>query len=520
MGRTRVFAWICAVSIWLVTGAFLLSRTLDRDLNHDEHQFLVPSALLSRECLLPYRDVPLFHLPNIVLAYAVLDRLTGEPILGPKLLSFAASWLVVGAILWTIVRRFPGRFVAPLVLGLALVAFLVFDPVFLFTAGKTWNHEIPACLIVLAILFHVESARRDSIALIALSGAVCGLAIGTRLTFAPCLLPFLAVTFFFPFELGRRWRMAAVFTGIAAASLAPSIYFLVTSPEPFLFGNLEFPRLRLLDPENTRIKKTMVFSRKLRFFARQVARPSWPLFIAFLIAIVAGIRRDPLRGNLDRLAVVLVTSVAASIVLGSFMPSRYQLQHFYALIPLLVLGIALALGATDASERSGTRVFLAVLALALAAPVVTFRRLHSSPDRVFPSPRLIFDRAEWYSTRVDSVGAELRSRIGSGRVLTLAPAWVIAGGLSVYPEFATGPFAWRSAPFIDPERRKRLQMVAPADLESFLAPQPPAAILTGVEDDELEAPLIAYAKAHDYLPVEIGRKRELWVPRGARSPGN
>jgi hypothetical protein len=41
-------------------------------LNHDEHQFVAPSVLLLREGLLPYRDYPFFHTPNLVFVFAPL----------------------------------------------------------------------------------------------------------------------------------------------------------------------------------------------------------------------------------------------------------------------------------------------------------------------------------------------------------------------------------------------------------------------------------------------------------------
>jgi hypothetical protein len=67
------------------------------------------------------------------------------------------------------------------------------------------------------------------------------------------------------------------------------------------------------------------------------------------------------------------------------------------------------------------------------------------------------------------------------------------------------------AHLVDPEVRKRFHVVAPADLEQFLAKEPPAAILTGVEEDDLEAPLIDYAKGHGYRRVELKKKRDLWI---------
>ncbi|RYD83935.1 MAG: hypothetical protein EOP84_06895 [Verrucomicrobiaceae bacterium] len=106
--------------------------------------------------------------------------------------------------------------------------------------------------------------------------------------------------------------------------------------------------------------------------------------------------------------------------------------------------------------------------------------------------------------------------VKAGPVLTLAPTWAIEAGLSTYPEFATGAFAWRSAHLVPEERRQKLDMIAPADLEEFLTNKPPAAILTGYEDEELEAPLLEYARRHGYRPVKLERGRRIWVRTGER----
>jgi hypothetical protein len=113
---------------------------------------------------------------------------------------------------------------------------------------------------------------------------------------------------------------------------------------------------------------------------------------------------------------------------------------------------------------------------------------------------------------VRAIGASIRAHVPEGKVLTLAPTWVLEGGLRIYPEFATGPFAWRSAQWAPVEQRRRLKLVAPADLESFLADDPPAALLTGVEDERLERPFVEWAEAHGYRAQKLGRKRVLWVP--------
>jgi hypothetical protein len=119
---------------------------MDRDLNHDEHQFLAPAALLSREGLQPWRDYALFHLPNLVFAYAAADRMTGNIILGAKLVCFSASaMLVLGLVVAAMRVR---RLVPAVALSAAAVVLLLGDPLFRYTAGKTWNHEVPSALLL------------------------------------------------------------------------------------------------------------------------------------------------------------------------------------------------------------------------------------------------------------------------------------------------------------------------------------------------------------------------------------
>jgi hypothetical protein len=306
--------------------------------------------------------------------------------------------------------------------------------------------------------------------------------------------------------------MFATFTAAATVALAPSLYFLATNPDAFIFGNFEFPRLRLLDAENIRIRKTMTPWRKIRYFVKEVVTPSLPVFLAFFSVAIGPIRRRLAVGSINPAPLRLLCLVAAFVLLGCFLPSRYQYQHFFALIPLLLLGVAYAgSGRGEARrERLLHPIVLSVLAiLAVLLAVLNPRKIDS--PLIVTGPELL-DRDEWFSQRAAAVGAEIRRYVPFGRVLTLAPAWPIAGGVAIYPEFATGPFAWRSAEFVERSQRRRLHLVAPADLDAFLGLYPPAAILTGVEDEDLEAPLIAYAEAHHFQKTRLSRKRDLWLP--------
>ena len=495
--------------------AGIFFRALDRDLNHDEHQFLAPAALLSREGLLPYRDYPLFHLPNLVLLYAALDRLTGELLLSAKLVSVASTAVVAILLGLTALRR--GSAESPRGrwwLAGAVLALFLCDPLTVETTGKTWNHELPAMLTVAALLLHGRAGQRDSLPCMAGSGVLLGLAIGTRLTFAPIGIPLALFPLLFALPRRRRWAHCATFCAAGVIASAPSLYFLCADREAFIFGNLEFPRLRLLDPENTRIRKTMTWWRKLRYFGKEIVLPSWPLFTAYaLLGVRPAIAWCRTRRS-EAMAGALLLSVLPFALLGCFAPSRYQYQHYYLFAPLLALGTLF--GATEDRGADAGRKRSRTLLLASALGSILWllgRSVRADGLGAFEWLGRIGRPAETFPAKAKAVGRSIRDLVPAGKVLTLAPTWVLEGGLKIYPEFATGPFAWRSASFAPPESRPRLKLIAPADLEALLASDPPAAILTGVEDAALEKPLVAFAEAHGFRAVPLAKRRVLWLPR-------
>ena len=491
--------WLGAGLLLLAAAVLVFARGVDRGLNHDEHQFIAPGAILARQGAQPYRDYPLFHLPNLVFVYAAVDRLTGDLILGTKFVSIFASCASLGLLVLVALRR-PAR---GLWLAAGALALVIFDPLFFYTTGQTWNHELPTALALGALLLLDRAGGRDSLACSALAGLCAGLAVGCRLTFAPMLLPMGLAAFFFAVNRKRQLIHVVIFTATATLALAPSIYYLVTAREAFLFGNLEFPRLRLLDPTDTRAQKTITFSRKLRYFVKEIVVPSWPLFLAFLAtAAVPGWRwfrrREP--AGLTRGLVMLVVPF---FLLGCFVPSRYQYQHYFVLVPFLALGVIL--GLQNASRFAWFRAGLVAI-LALISIVRGIGNYRAITDVVRPET--------WFSTSARSTGDEIRRLVPRGKVLTLAPVFPLAGGVAIYPEFATGPFAWRGAHLVPAERRARLHLIAPDDLETFLAADPPAAILTGFESGtDLETPFLEYAQRHDYRPVNLTKKRTLWRPQ-------
>src|SRR3990172_8997868 len=73
--------------IWsLFVGSFLLiwSRAMQRGYNRDENQFVASGELLAEHALLPYRDYPYFHMPNLVFVYALVDKVSDYSLLAAR----------------------------------------------------------------------------------------------------------------------------------------------------------------------------------------------------------------------------------------------------------------------------------------------------------------------------------------------------------------------------------------------------------------------------------------------------
>src|SRR5436309_2565429 len=117
-------------------------------------------------------------------------------------------------------------------------------------------------------------------------------------------------------------------------------------------------------------------------------------------------------------------------------------------------------------------------------------------DRLFNSPQ------QWVPSRVHEIGRTLCAST-NGQVLTLLPLFPLEGNAPIYKEFATGPFAWRVAPYVAEPVQRTVGLVDDAHLESYLEPVPPAAILTGGETAALEQPLNDYARKHHYRPHRV-----------------
>ena len=475
----------------LLTALLVLPMTfrlsMSKGLTHDEQQHVAAGALFARESLLPYRDFPYFHTPYLVFVYGWLFRTGSHLLLKARAFSAVCAALTAGVLFaaaWHALRRWNPR--ARWIGSLSALALLLCNPLFGKASGQAWNHD-PSTLCALAgvvLLLAASETRRQMPALLA-SGVLLGLAVGFRITWAPIALPMLGVI------ACARSRVAsrlAVFSAGALLGLAPLIWLFAIAPGQTVFNNFEFPKVNLLYRLATGEKRSMTLVKKALFFLQEIIRPE--LALVALLALCAFVWWRAKNRAGDPLWLIGFVAMIPFVLIGSFAPSPLFSQYFYAPVPFMILAGVFAVAAAFREAPPLRPATSALLAGVIVASAVGARNFSSVSDLLSPSA--------WVPIQCHAEAQAMRTAAPPGRALTLAPIQALEAGLPIYPAFSTGPFAWRVARFVAPERRARLRLVSPDELEGYLRADPPAAILLG-EDKKGEKLFAAYAAAHGYL---------------------
>jgi len=481
----------------------IFGLAMGRSLSHDEHQHLAAGMLVANEGLWPYRDFPYLHTPVLPLVYGLFLGHCEHLLLATRLFSTICASLIAGALFLAAFRAFSGM--KPIVrIGLsALVpALLVTSPVVVFAAGRTSNHELSILFALLATFCQLAAIRDpDRVAPLFFSGLLLALAMGTRVTFAPLVAPFLASVFLLSSGKARIARVLAFAAGGVIGAL-PVLWLFHEAPSRFLYGVLQFSQTNLDYRGATGSPQNMTLPTKLRFFVKEIVVPNYAVFAAaFGTLIVFEWQRRRERIALPRELVFLLW-LLPFLLAGSLAPSPAFEQYFFALIPFLLL-VGIFCAARIHAGAFAARSTAAVCVVAIAASAIV-----AWPD--YRSFRGIFSPQEWTPVRRHNEARELLN-YPAEKILTLAPIHVLEAGLRIEPAFVTGPFAWRVADFVGASKRRRLGLVGAEDLESYLAAHPVDAILVGHEQ-RWESALVLYARRHGYRRVTMGDEEEaIWL---------
>jgi hypothetical protein len=490
------------VAAVIVTFPLFFAQSMGRSLSHDEHQHVSAGILVAKEGLLPYRDFPFFHTPNLPLVYGLFLGHCDQLLLSARLFSTICASLIAATLCLVAFQAFAaaGRWGLPLVAMVPLL--LATCPVVVFTEGRASNHDLSILLTLLAVLCHLAAIRNSRrLAMLFLSGLLLALAMGTRVTFAPLVVPFLAAIFFCSSGRARLLQIGIFALGGVIGAL-PVLWLCWESPEKFFYGVLQFSQTNIDYRGATGTPQNMTLLTKLRFAFKEILVPNYAIFVAAVAPLIVfewQRRRARLRFPKE---LAFLLSLLPFLLAGSFAPSPAFAQYFFAFAPFLLLpGIFCAARVTISSRM--------VTPVALACAVV----LSTSALVAWPGYRNLDELSnsrKWTPVKRHLEARELRN-YQVQRILTLAPIHVLEAGLQIDPAFVTGPFAWRVANYLPQPKRGAVGLIGSEDLEAHLAAHPVDAILVGHEQ-QWEPALIEYAKSHGYQPRIMGDEDEvLWV---------
>jgi hypothetical protein len=484
-------------------GLLLFSANMQKGLSHDEHMYVAGGDLLARGVGLPYRDYPYLQMPNLAFIYAGLFKLSGYLLLSARLFSTLSALgtllLVFGTVCgWLRDASYLTRFIV----AVGSVLLIINSPIFAYTSGQAWNHDVALLFCMGAFALYSHSARAGTLSRWALAvGLMVGLAVGTRLLFvfvAPLFLGAIALLPLRP-PVKQRVRVITLFLGGVLLGLLPSLCLFLLAPGQFLYGNFVYHQANGAFWARIGYTRAMDPIGKLAYLWEVTTEPATLLLMIglLLFAIALVITRVYHAGG-DHREFYLVPMMVLALLAGAFVPAPTWYQYFFAPLPFVVLCAAYC-----AALLYKRLTWSLALFVALSLASFTFR------PSFYPIENLFVPNT-WATVKVHKVGEQILRHVAGGRVLTFAPIYPLEGGIAVYTDFATGPFTWRSITFLSDAERAASGLMSPHALDSLLATEPPGAILVGFEPD-LEAPWIEFAQAHDYREVALGDGATLWV---------
>lgn len=497
----------------LVVFPLLFAQSMMRGLSHDEQQHVAAGVLMAREGLLPYRDFPYLHTPYLPLVYSQFLGRSEYLLLATRLFSAICDALVAG-----LVFLFAFRALAALGrawrIGLASAAvfLLLASPVFVFTISRATNHDLSILFALSATACFLAGARTRQNVFWFLSGLSLALAVGTRVTFAPLFAPFAVSLYFVSRESDARIfiRRILIFCAGAAVGTLPMFWLFMEAPARFLFGVLQFSQANLEYRYATGHPQNMDLLHKFRFLFKEVVVPNFAVCAAAVVPLA--IYEWQRRRSRSRFPVELgfLISLIAFLLIGSLAPSPAFEQYFGVLVPFLLL-IGIHCGSRLEIAARFVKPSVAAAVMVLAASAVLFPPDYQNLDKILTP-------AGWTTVKRHNEALKLRTYT-QGPILTLAPLYVLEAGLKIVPEFVTGPFVWRVAEFLPPERRSRLGIVGGGDLETFFSARPPDAILLG-QELRWEPPLVDYALRHGFRKLPIyDKEKAIWLSPKNTLPG-
>jgi hypothetical protein len=485
----------------------LFSRSVTRDLDLDEHQFVAPALLLLHQGVHPYADYPYFHMPALVYVYAALFRFSPYPLLTARLLSVlcgTATGLLLFRTGWRLMARGCNARTCWIIAG-GMIAMFLTCRLFTYTNGWAWNHDAAVLCALLAFLCHVRGLRTGRVVHFVVAGFLLATATGIRLSLAFCFVPFAVSVLFSAAPMDARRRIIALAAATLAAVFAfvPAWVFLLEAPRAFVFGNVGYAKLNTRYYELVGSGAMTLPGKAYHLGQTFISDPGNALLLLlFVAALIVGAWQRAATSPRDG-ELFLLFGLIPTLLIGSWGPTPTQYQYYYQMVPFLVLAIFHVIARRPETSQGWARAIgvATVVVVATGLPRWYWPIIHvASPQR-------------WTTTAVHDASIWIGAHTSPGaRVLTIDLAVPLETGLAVYPEYAVGRHPLHVARFLTAKERRALRIAWGEELQRVLNERPADAVFVDRRVVGDCAELIAYARSRGFEPITSPDGRfELWV---------
>ncbi len=480
---------------------------------NDEHQFMASAFMVAEYGLHPYKDFAYFHMPNLVYLYTPFFFTSHPFMLARLFVGICGLAISLTIFLYARSRMTSHGKLISLVVPICITGLLIHSSLFGHGLECVWNHTPATLCAILSFLLHCHAIRNKKPSTFFLSGLSLGMAIGIRLSFAPLIIPFvLAIAVFLPATFKTKGLYSLAFLAGGFVSNLPAIFFLYTSLDDFLFGNLAYPKLNTLYREEMLYPIAMDLFGKIKYLLKEIsAQPSDVLVLVVtlysLVLFIIHRIRSRERPNFEMMFLLVCLPF---LYYGCIVPTPSWPQYYFVLMPFFMLLTIHALSGLRREAFSEASVVLlvvvAIVSFIYGSPLVKGSAIRSLTKPELLPPIQLHKEAGVIKSLIDSKGEK-------GRVLTLSPIYAVESHLPIYEEFVTGPFAWRVSYLLSYEEATAKRLPLSTTIKSFLNERPPSAILTGKEyNKDLEIQLIKAAKELGYRPVMTPTRVAVWLP--------
>lgn len=493
MRRTGI---ICAIVYCVLMSFTTVSKVIPV---RDDNMYISSAVLLDEYSL--YDDFAYLQTPYMPYIYNAMFRPFDyeRPLLIGKMFKFLLAMGIIG-LSYILLRKLSGS----RGISLAFILILVNNQIFQFNILFVRNYDLPL-LLTLGAFVYLLSGRGSpvwSIKKAIVTGVLCGLCIGIKLTYAPLLLVFLVSVIHEKGISKETFKLFGVFlTGMFAVLVPALILVFRAGADIAYYNNLGFHLLNaewfreLAGGEVIATDAAITAGEKIEYFLFVLFREFSNALLLFPLLFGVVLYRKRLgtlfRNRSAHFPMFLALFVSGLLMFFPATPSWHWYLYIVTFATIFLTSIIY--GDMSVALKQVMRRIIWPIAIILICS-------HIEADvKILGNA---FKPSKWATTQVYNSMSDLRNLVPDSNstlpVATVHTALALEVGMNIYPELACGDFTCRTSGMLTAEQRREYSIIDPSEFDSLFAVQPPCAILINEQPCGWEIPLERYAVENNF----------------------